>query len=242
MDETLIHSVFRGEADDMYRQEEKRKERAERLGSKGEKAEEETSFTIELDDSAVNVNVRPGLLRFLHKAKERGFKMYIFTAAMSEYADLVLDHIDPNGDFFKGGRFYRQHCTRTSQNYYIKDLRRVLSSSEAEDEIEEEEKESVRLLSRAVLVDNNPICFVPQPENGIFVPSFYDDPNDRALEWLYDVLEALDEEAGSVQGGGADHKDAFDVRKQLRAMAKLQGSPVYKLAPPENSGGGRSRL
>ena len=36
-------------------------------------------------------------------------------------------------------------------------------------------------LSRTVLVDNNPISFHAQPENGILVRSFYDDPRDKVL-------------------------------------------------------------
>ena len=36
-------------------------------------------------------------------------------------------------------------------------------------------------LSRTVLVDNNPVCHVMYPQNGILVPSFFDDPRDQEL-------------------------------------------------------------
>merc|ERR1711865_501798 len=44
-------------------------------------------------------------------------------------------------------------------------------------------------LSRTVLVDNNPICHVMYPANGILVPSFFDDPSDRELAKVSTLLD-----------------------------------------------------
>ena len=42
------------------------------------------------------------------------------------------------------------------------------------------------------MVDNNPIVFYHQPENGIPVKSFYDDPTDMTLMRLIEFLPELD--------------------------------------------------
>lgn len=133
--------------------------------------------------------MRPGVLEFLNKTS-KDFDLYVFTAATKEYADLVLDTLDPGKVLFHR-RLYRTECSRTRQGYYTKDLRKITSN-----------------LERVVLVDNNPICFVPQPTNGIWIPSFYDDHHDRALYWLMDVLNDL--------------KNAFDVRPLLDRQIRLQ--------------------
>jgi hypothetical protein len=46
---------------------------------------------------------------------------------------------------------------------------------------------------RVVLVDNNPLSFIPNPSNGILVSSFYDDPKDDTLEAVMELLYELDE-------------------------------------------------
>lgn len=61
---------------------------------------------------------------------------------------------------------------------------------------------------RVVLVDNNPISCVPQPDNGIPIASFFDDKDDRALEELMDLLMEL--------------KDVKDVRPILRKKFGLR--------------------
>lgn len=41
-------------------------------------------------------------------------------------------------------------------------------------------------------MDNNPLSFLPNPSNGILVPSFYDDPKDEILEAVMELLNELD--------------------------------------------------
>lgn len=38
------------------------------------------------------------------------FEIVIFTAARQDYADKILNFIDPKNELF-AGRMYRQHCT-----------------------------------------------------------------------------------------------------------------------------------
>jgi CTD small phosphatase-like protein 2 len=67
--------------------------------------------------------------------------MVIFTAAEKEYADLIIDQIDPENKFFRH-RLYRDHCFK-SDDAYVKDLR-IISDRELED---------------IVIVDNSIISF-----------------------------------------------------------------------------------
>jgi TFIIF-interacting CTD phosphatase-like protein len=46
---------------------------------------------------------------FLRKLSQK-FEVVIFTAARQDYADKILDKLDPNRTLF-AGRMYRQHCT-----------------------------------------------------------------------------------------------------------------------------------
>jgi len=46
----------------------------------------------------------------------------VFTASNKEYADTILDYIDPTGTLIQH-RFYRESCIKTTDNVYIKDLR-----------------------------------------------------------------------------------------------------------------------
>jgi len=145
-----------------------------------------------LDNSSCIVNKRPHVDWFLEQVAIR-FDCYVMTAGTREYAEPLLDALDPYG--LLKGRFYRDDCI-FHEGHFLKDLTLV-----AEDP------------KRVVLVDNNPASFVLCPANGIPVPSFYDDPRDRALQHTLDVLLKLE--------------DAKDVRRPLRQMYGLES----KLAP-----------
>jgi CTD small phosphatase-like protein 2 len=42
-------------------------------------------------------------------------------------------------------------------------------------------------------VDNNPLSFLANPENGILVNNFYNDPDDTTLFAVLDLLDELDQ-------------------------------------------------
>lgn len=158
MDECLVHTRFA--SDDNYRQIEDRPE---------DEGDFQDCFEIFMEDGEkAVVYKRPGLDKFLEVASKH-FDLYIFTAGLSIYGEPVIDALDPKKDLFKD-RFYRDSC-QLKKGFFLKDLRIVRPD-----------------LSRVVLVDNNPVSFLPQPSNGIPVPSFYNDPNDRTLEALIKVL------------------------------------------------------
>lgn len=96
------------------------------------------------------------------------YEIVIFTAAMQDYADWVIDQIDPEG--YIKYRLYRQHALPCG-SIYIKDLSRI-----------------GRDISKMIIVDNVPENFQLQPDNGIFITSWFDDANDTALNELTPIL------------------------------------------------------
>lgn len=99
--------------------------------------------------------VRPGVRKFLRDMAEC-YEIVIFTAAMQDYADWVLDALD--SEKLITHRLYRQHTRRTG-HVFVKDLSLL-----------------GRDLGKCVIVDNVASNFQEQPENGIEIRSWYDDP------------------------------------------------------------------
>lgn len=177
MDECLVHSKFYSEVE--YRQNEYRP---------SELREYADSFEIEMDDGErAVVYKRPGLDAFLEEASKH-YDVYVFTAGLEAYGKPILDALDPKNTLF-AGRFFRESCAQR-KGMFLKDLRVVRPD-----------------LSRVILVDNNPVSFLMQPSNGIPVPSFYDDANDRTLESLTKVLASL--------------REVEDVRPRLHQLFRL---------------------
>ena len=74
---------------------------------------------------------------------------------------------------------------------------------------------------RVVLVDNNPLSFLPNPSNGILVSSFYDDPKDDTLEAVMELLHELDEsdDVRPILDGRFGLRDVLDdVAKEAAAI------------------------
>jgi CTD small phosphatase-like protein 2 len=67
-----------------------------------------------------SINVRPYAVECLREAS-RLYEVVVFTASAKEYADAVLDYLDPTGDLVHH-RLYRDDCLWTS-GVYVKDLR-----------------------------------------------------------------------------------------------------------------------
>jgi len=67
------------------------------------------------------INVRPYAFDIL-KNLSKIFEIIVFTASHSCYANVVLDHLDPNHEFIQH-RLYREHCYQTPEGMYCKDLR-----------------------------------------------------------------------------------------------------------------------
>lgn len=186
MDECLIHSKFLSSpaAAQVYAHQVRRQHNHEKK-SAGVDSTLSTAkivdwFNVTLPDGdLVHVNVRPGLTDFLEQVTAR-YETHIFTAAMEVYAKPVLDKLDPNGTKF-AGRWYRETCQSCPEHgAYIKNLRNLPHSVKMGD------------MTRIVLVDNNPLSFLAQPNNGILVSNFYNDPTDSTLPAVWQLLQELE--------------------------------------------------
>lgn len=100
-------------------------------------------------------------------------ELVIFTASRQDYADLVIDKIDPNGQYITH-RLYRQHCV-VFEDLYIKDLR-LFSNRKKED---------------LIIVDNLIYSFALDLENGIPIKSYYEGKEDYELIFIAEQLEDL---------------------------------------------------
>eukprot|EP00920_Eleutheroschizon_duboscqi_P012873 GHVT01030526.1.p1 GENE.GHVT01030526.1~~GHVT01030526.1.p1 ORF type:complete len:507 (+),score=51.81 GHVT01030526.1:1450-2970(+) len=120
-----------------------------------------------------HVYYRPYVHEFL-EAVAKEFEVVIFTASTQNYADQVLDSLDPEGRLF-AHRLYRHHCTPVFGGTYLKDLRLL-----------------GRDLRTTMLADNSPISLTLQLDNGIPVMSFFGkDKADTELVDLLDLLKVL---------------------------------------------------
>lgn len=123
------------------------------------------------DEVSVPIFIRPGLNQFLEKISEN-FEILIFTASIKEYADAVLNQLDPENKYFKQ-RFYRHNCICVKNKVFIKDLR-----------IFENRKQE-----NLIMVDNSLYSFTNQMSNGVLINSFYNDKNDSELLNLLNYLQ-----------------------------------------------------
>ncbi|KAK8950140.1 hypothetical protein KSP40_PGU017163 [Platanthera guangdongensis] len=119
----------------------------------------------------VYVRRRPHLQMFLEKVAQM-FRVVIFTASESIYAERLLNILDPDRMLISEC-FYRESCV-FSDGSYTKDLT-ILGVD----------------LAKVVIVDNSPQVFRLQVDNGIPIKSWFDDPADQALKSLLPFLESL---------------------------------------------------
>ena len=89
----------------------------------------------------------------------------------AQYADQILDRLDPAGTYFKA-RLYRESCNVIG-SFYTKDLMKVCGRE---------------ALDRCIIVDNTPENYAFYPYNGVPIADFIDDEHDRALNELGDLL------------------------------------------------------
>lgn len=199
MDECLIHSQFLQGPGAKYAHQ------VQRSAALGESFVD--TFSIRLPDGEqVRVHERPHLHDFLARVSEK-YETHIFTAAMEVYAKPVLKMLDPHGTIFTHC-WYRESCQLDSNaGAYVKNLHPAWGGAQ---------------LKRTVLVDNNPLSFLANPENGILVSSFYNDPKDVTLPAVLDLLEELNEEE--------DVRPILDTRFGLkRALQELShGRPFTR--------------
>ena len=153
-------------------------------------------FPFEKNDLILNVNfdgifyniyvlVRPGVERFI-KNISKFFEIITFTASIQAYASPLLDILDKEKNIQY--RLYREHCTFVN-GVFIKDLKRLN-----------------RNLKDLIIVDNSPLAFALDTDNGLPIISWFDDPIDRELTNIQPLLEFL--------------ANIKDVRKYIKKFVK----------------------
>ena len=131
----------------------------------------DTRVEVELGEArwTVWVRYRPGLFPFLKKANKH-CEVVLFTAGLKAYADAVLRIIDPNRRLLRH-RYYRDSCLELN-GVHMKDLS-ILG----------------RDLGKVVLVDNSMNAFACNLDNGILVPSWFNDTSDSVLRHLWTFVQ-----------------------------------------------------
>ena len=132
---------------------------------------ESHDFVYEGEYGKIGINFRPGLNKFL-KYISQHFEVVLFTSGVKEYAEKVLEIIDPKNQYFSS-KLFRADCVEVFDYFLIKDLR-VLAN---------------RSIENIILIDNNLINMYNQPDNGYLISSFYDDRHDSELAKLQSFLE-----------------------------------------------------
>ena len=119
----------------------------------------------------VYVLTRPYMYEFLNDMSKL-FIIYIFTASVKEYANPLLNVIDKNNIISK--RLYRDSCTLNNDGKYVKNLN-IFNYN----------------LKDVILIDNNPISYSFNKENGIPIKSWHNDKNDKELLKMRNFLNFL---------------------------------------------------
>ncbi|CAO3637956.1 unnamed protein product [Cunninghamella echinulata] len=127
--------------------------------------------SVWLGSQEANITVNPSIKRKQIEISQ-WYKVVIFTASMSEYADPVIDWLDQDQTMVSH-RYFRQSCVARDGNY-LKDI----SLAESD-------------LSKVCLVDNSPIAYDLFKDNGIQITSWISSANDECLLDLLPLLDAL---------------------------------------------------
>lgn len=114
---------------------------------------------------------RPHVDVFLKKVAE-WFDVIIFTASMQQYADPLINQLDPNN--LVGGRLFRESCIAKDGNF-IKDLSAIKQD-----------------LTSTIIIDNSPIAYSHNKENALPIDNWMgDNPQDDSLLNMLPFLNAL---------------------------------------------------
>jgi len=177
--------------------------------------DKEYVLVLDLDETLLHFNeqtekvfVRPHAEKFLLQMSKY-YEIVIFTAGMQDYADWALTHLRGNvAQKCISHRLYRNHAI-PCREIYIKDLSFL-----------------GRDLNKTIIVDNIAENFLLQPENGISIKSWYNDPEDTALVELTPLLMQM------VQAKVPDVRVALRESKEqmLRLIADGEQKPTSKLS------------
>ena len=130
------------------------------------------NIEIENELHEIHVLIRPGVKEFLEKMSKL-YEIVIFTASISKYAGPLLDILDK--EKFCSFRLFREHCTLINSSF-VKDLKKL-----------------GRDLKNIIIVDNSPLAYLLNSDNGLPILTWFDDKYDQELYKITPVLEFLNE-------------------------------------------------
>ena len=158
------------------------------------KSNKEYTLVLDLDETLIHfkpnpnneesgtIKIRPYLMEFLEKIKNY-YELVVFTAATQEYADPIINALDPSNKYFDY-RLYRKH-TIIIDNDFVKDLSKL-----------------GRDMSKIIIVDNMEQNYKLQKNNGITIRPFWGKDNeDTALSDLLEILIKIAERKLDVRMG-----------------------------------------
>lgn len=173
--------------------------------------EKEYTLVLDLDETLVHyyeegntVLIRPQACQFLQEMAQY-YEVVIFTAGTKDYADWALAHLENQAAYqYIDHRLYRDH-TIQCMDVFIKDLSNL-----------------GRDLSKTIIVDNITENFLLQPDNGVTIKSWFDDPDDTALADMTPLLRQI------VEQMVPDVRQALKESKEqlLTAIASGESNPT----------------
>ena len=124
----------------------------------------------------IGINIRPNWKKCLLEIKEK-YYIIIYTASHNNYADAVLNFLDPENNIFEG-RLYRKDCILNeidNNKFYVKDLN-IFKNFDLKD---------------IVLIDNSVLSFAYHLNNGIPIVPYYKGDKDSELIILSKYLLSI---------------------------------------------------
>ena len=174
------------------------------------------TLILDLDETIINFKItnikinegklllRPYLKDFL-KEISKLYEIILFTAAIKDYAEPIINLIEKEEKFFSF-KFYREH-TIIINNFFVKDISLI-----------------GRDIDKIIIVDNLPQNFMLQKENGILIKSFYgENKEDNSLFHLLKILIRIYNENDDVRNSIKKYKNeilrkvtsSIDIEKDL---------------------------
>ena len=136
--------------------------------------------------------IRPGFANFIQQVKKYFDEIIIFTSSQYSYAEEIIKIIDKNKIISK--IYSRKDCSFYNDIFY-KDLNKIKKD-----------------LSKTIIIDNYPECYLLQHFNGLPIPSFMGDEKDNELLKLLPILEKLSK--------------VKDVRNYIREIVSVDGENI----------------
>jgi len=131
------------------------------------------SFSFKTENHGTfNVRKRPHVDHFLTTVAQ-WYEVSIFTASIKPYANPIIDHLDPHKTLISR-RYFRDSAKQQRNGLYVKELKHIYGD-----------------LSKVLIVDNLPLSYETNKENGIDIKTWLGDQRDEALLELLPLLEKI---------------------------------------------------